>query len=499
MSQIVDLKGQPIVSKLPRKPSMKNRIKNAAGPFEGSGLGRYLNLRNDTGNEMLSGVFDQQGYGEPQPLSQINTLSNSNNYAPLVSMNRVLCTQAYMTHGVLQTAIDMPVLDAFRGGLKIQSSQLDENDIRQLKNLLRTNKIIHEVMDTFRWARLYGGAGLIINTAQDPLTPLNWRFVDYPELPLQFVAADRWELILNVIALNEVDYPYNYYGQPLHKDRVLRVLGKEAPSFLRARLQGWGMSDLERMIRDINQYVKANQVLFQLLDEAKIDVWRLTDFNSTVLSDMAHNLVNQRLFYANMGKNYHHAILMDKEDEWEQRQITFSGFGEIMQQIRLGIAAALRIPMTKLFGMSASGFNSGEDDIENYNSMIESEIREPALDMLYPVIKLTCRHLFGFEPDDLIIEFMPLRVLGEVQQEEVATSKQNRYIQMVQNDLMTGEEFYAAMKQDGIFTMETEVGQGLREALPMGAAEQAMEQTFDKSISRGKENGSNGKKAKGSV
>lgn len=466
-AKLRDSKGK-FTSKVSPKNDMP--IKNGFGPFVHSPIQNLINLKNDSGDEMLSGVFDQSDYNT-QPLSQSYTLGNSNNYNPLITLNRVLCTQTYMTHGVIQTAIDMPVLDAFRGGLKINTKTLDEEDMQVLHTYLRENKVLHEVMDTFRWARLYGGAGLIINTAQDPLTPLNWRFVDYPELPLQFVAADRWELIIDIVAMNfnndPDQYPYNYYGQRLNKDRVLRIIGKEAPSFLRARLQGWGMSELERMIRDINQYVKAQQVLFQLLDEAKIDVWRLMDFNSTVLSDMAAGLINKRLFYANMGKNYHKAILMDKEDEWEQRQLSFSGIGEIMMQIRMGIASALRMPMTKLFGISASGFNSGEDDIENYNAMIESEIREPALDMLYPVIKLCCRHLFGFEPEDLTIEFKPLRVLGEVEEEDVKTSVQNRYMQLFQADLMTGEELFAALKQDGIFNMETEVGKGLREPVKM--------------------------------
>lgn len=497
MSKILDARGNPISSKS-RRPIQK-KIQNTLGPFHGTPISRMLNnndiiLNNDSDPSVnqLAGVFDQADYNT-QPLSQSFTLGNSNNYNPLISLNRVLCTQSYMTHGILQTAIDMPVLDAFRGGMRFQSEQLDEDDIRELQNYLRENKVLHEVMDTFRWARLYGGAGLLINTAQDPLTPLNWRFVDYPDLPLQFVAADRWELILNVIAINEVEYPYNYYGQMLHKDRVLRIIGKEAPSFLRSRLQGWGMSELERMIRDINQYVKAQQVLFQLLDEAKIDVWRLVDFNSTVLSDMAQGLINKRLFYANMSKNYHKALLMDKEDEWEQRQLSFSGFGEIMMQIRLGIASALRIPMTKLFGMSASGFNSGEDDIENYNAMIESEIREPALDMLYPVIKLSCRHLFGFEPEDLVIEFMPLRVLGEVEEEAVATSKQNRYMQLFQADLLTGEEVFNALKQDQIFMMETEVGQGLREPVNPEYMEDEFATASQKGKTSAKKDGSNGK------
>lgn len=440
-------------------------------------------VKNDDGDEMLSGVFDSQGNSPfaPQPLSNPQTLYQSLNYNPIITLNRVAVTQAYMTHGILQTAIDVPVLDAFRGGLDIKSEELDEDDIRTLKNYLRESKTMHEIKDVFRWARLYGGAGLIINVPQDPLGPLNWNYVDYPDIPLSFVAADRWELILNVIQINEVEFPYNYYGQPLRKDRVLRVIGKEAPSFLRPRLQGWGMSELERMIRDINQYVKGNNVLFQLMDEAKIDVYKMMGFNTTVLSDLARGKVNKRVQVMNYLKNYHRAIMMDSEDDYIQKQLSMSGYGEVFKQIMIGMSAAVRMPMTKLFGFTAtSGLNSNVDDLENYNSMVESEIREPALDILYPVIKACCRHLFGFEPQDLDIGFFPLRVLGPVEEEEIRTSKQNRFIQLLQNDLITPVEFFQCMNKEDVFQHETEVGEGLRDPIPMARMEEAMDDGPDK-------------------
>jgi len=68
---------------------------------------------------------------------------------------------------------------------------------------------------------------------------------------------------------------------------------------------------------------------------------------------------------------------MDMKDDYEQKQITFTGLSDVLSQIRYGIAADVKMPMAKLFGMSASGFNSGEDDIENYNAMIESSVRRP--------------------------------------------------------------------------------------------------------------------------
>lgn len=478
-------------SKKPIKST--KRVANANKPFTGipakdkprlelvspleSLFTQGITVQNDTGDEMMSGVFDSQGNSPfyPQPLSNPQTTYQSLNYNPIITLNRVAVTQAYMTHGILQTAIDVPVLDAFRGGLDIQSEELDDEDIRTLLNYLRESKIMHEIKDVFRWSRLYGGAGLIINVPQDPLGPLNWNYVDYPDLPLSFVAADRWELILNVIQIDEVEFPYNYYGQPLRKDRVLRVIGKEAPSFLRPRLQGWGMSEFERMIREINQYVKANNVLFQLMDEAKIDVFRMLNFNSTILSDAARGKVNRRIEIMNFMKNYHRAIMMDVEDEYVQKQLTFSGMGEVFMQIMIGMSAAVRMPMTKLFGFTATkGLNSNVDDLENYNSMIESEIREPALDICYPVVKACCRHLFGFEPTDLNIGFFPLRVLGPLEEEEIRTSKQNRHYQNYTADLLTPQEYMKALKKDDIFTMETEVGEGLRDPLPVARMEEAL-------------------------
>jgi phage-related protein (TIGR01555 family) len=432
----------------------------------------------DNGDQMLSGVFDSQGNSPfyPQPLSAPNTLYQSLNYTPMITLNRVAVTQAYMTHGILQTAIDVPVLDGFRGGLIIKSEQLDDDDITELNNYLRESKTIHEIKDVFRWARLYGGAGLIINVPQDPINPLNWHYVDYPDIPLSFVAADRWELVLNVIQLDEVEFPYNYYGQPMRKDRVMRVIGKEAPSFLRPRLQGWGMSEFERMIRDINQFVKGQNAMFQLMDEFKIDVFKLLGFNSTVLSDLARGKISKRIFWMNYLKNYHRALILDMEDEYVQKQLTMSGWGEVFQQIMIGMSAACRMPMSKLFGFTATkGLSANTDDLENYNAMIEAEIREPALDLLYPVVRMTCRHLFGFEPTDLDIGFVPLRVLGPVEEEEIRTSKQNRHFQNLSADMLTPQEYMEALKRDDVFTMETEVGEGLRDPLPLARMQEALE------------------------
>lgn len=411
------------------------------------------------------------GGGNTEAMSLPYTLSNSNNYVP-ITLDRILLTFAYMTHGIFQTAVDQPVYDAFKGGLVISSPELDQDeDIPTLLKYLRDTKVLHEIIDAIRWARLFGGAGLIINTPQDILkqgemNPLSYQFMDYPDIPLSFVAADRWELTMSQANFMNVPFPYNYYGTPLPEDRVLRIIGKEAPSFIRPQLGGWGFSELERMIRDLNSYVRAQQSLFQILKEANIDVWRLLGFNDAILSDLAQGKINKRIMYANYLKGTYNSIMMDKDDEFEQRTQTFAGWADVLQQIRIGICSALRMPMSKVFGQSANGLQADQDDLENYNAMVESEIREPNLPLIHQVIEMCCRQLFGFAPE-LTIEFEPLRELSAVEEEEVKTSKQTRYYQLYTAGLLNPQEMADLCKKENLQTMDTLVLHGADPEPPM--------------------------------
>ena len=132
---------------------------------------------------------------------------------------------------------------------------------------------------------------------------------------------------------------------------------------------------------------------------------------------------------------------MDTNDKYEQKQLSFNGLSEILNQIRQGVACDLKMPMTKLFGVSSAGFNSGEDDIENYNSMLESEVRSKAKFLVIEVLELCCQKLFSFVPKNLMIEFKSLRILSAEQEENMKNSQFNRLIQAYANGLLSPEQF----------------------------------------------------------
>ena len=432
----------------------------------------------------LGSLVDSLSFGTPfysEQISQVDTLFNNNRWYMLSNMRQIL-SQLYVEHGIVQTMIDVPVDDAFRSGYEIKSQQLSPEEIIQLTRWCELNDFDSIFSQSVKWNRLFGGGGIVIITDQDPSTPLEPLEED---APLEFRAVDLWELFYNKqntdsdynavdfgIDTNQKDFMFDYYGKKLHPSRVYLLKGKEPPSFIRPRLRGWGMSELERLVRSFNSYIKNQDLVFELLDEAKVDVYHMTNFNSTMLTKNGTNKIRQQIQESNMVKNFHNAIVMDKNDEYEQKQIAFTGLGEMLVQIRQAVASDLRMPMTKLFGISSAGFNSGEDDIENYNGMVEGEVRNKVKNHIVQGLELVCEKLFGYKPDDLEIVFRPLRILGADAEESVKEKRSNRVIALFSSGLISAEEAKQSINKDNLIAIKVEENDEIYDN-PTGVAEKA--------------------------
>lgn len=436
-------------------------------------------------SSLVQGVIGQTN------LTSFNPLITNNIYAPL-TINWTLLSYFYKTHGIIQTAIDMPVLDSLRGGVDIKSDEgeLDEDSVKEIHDLIEEKGIITVWQDAMIWARLFGGGALVINTGEDPATPFDWEN-PRPMRHLEFYAASRWELQSPSIITNPgkqdigtarlnpweqyasrmTEY-YIFYGERVHNSRVLTLSGKAAPFIIRWQLQGWGMSEVERMVEDFNIYIRTRGVLYDILQEAKVDVYRLAGLRDTLVSSEGTALIQQRIQSINALKNFNNALLLDKEDEYETKQLTFSGLAEVMRENRIGIASALRMPITKIFGLSATGFASGEDDIENYNAMVESEVRQPFKRVIRKCIDLLCLYQYG-TTFDFHWDFKPLRVMSTLEEEQVKEHRHKRVMDMYDRGLMDSTEVGIAENRDSLISIETKAAQGKLEEFPAPAGASA--------------------------
>lgn len=424
--------------------------------------------------QSLIGGFDSPFPNIPDlPISTGNTAPNQsgrplfyNNRYYLITQQRVLLTELYVEHALVQTLVDLPVEDALlRERPRLTSTELDDDELQELEAEFTKRGIIENIADAFRWCRLFGGAGLIVNELnKDPREPFDVNAIK-KNADVEFYVADRWELAntpyINAPQLGNqqgfVDgVNFDYYGTAVNPSRVLIIKGKEAPSLRRQQLSGWGMSEVERLVAPLNKYMKNQNVIYELIDEAKIDVYSLQNYRSAIYAGQ-EDKVQKAIMWSNAMKNYLNAMILDKEDNFDQKQMNFGGLAEILRESYLDVASAVRMPITKLFGLSASGFNSGEDDIENYNSMIEREVRYKAIKPIVTIGKILCKILFGDYPDDLDVEFPSLRVLKQLEEEQRATSVFSRAQQMYDAGLITQGEWYNMLTKENVIKGELKI------------------------------------------
>ena len=417
-------------------------------------------LRNaaETAEDRMSNSFDAlvQSFAGTSQLNNFDSIIYNTGYN-VVTIQYMALGYLYKSEGIVQAAIDMPVQDGFRGGLELIShtDQMDKDDIKELADDLDKTSFYKTVKTAINWARLYGGGAIIVMNGENPKKPLTMDGMK--NRPMQLVACHRWELT------SPQRYPesgfYTFYGQMIHSSRVLTISGKEAPYPINMILQGWGMSEVEHIVQPLNIFLRTQNVVYDILKEAKVDIYRFKGFAAQLSSQKGTQQMLARLNTSNRAKSTNNALVMDVEDEYEQKQLSWSGLAEIWKENRIGLSCNLRIPMTKLFGISAAGFASGEDDIENYCGMVESDVREESKPILYQLLQLKTLSLFG-DTFDLMFKFFPMRTMTAVEEETVKTSKHARWKDDANSGYLTPQEYMGMQQKEGLIPIESEVSQG---------------------------------------
>lgn len=438
----------------------KNRINNAKTNTVNNGLASALDL--PCGGNM-GAMFND-------PNSPALLFKNSTSY--LITRQWLLLTYAYNKNGFLQTAVNQMVEDAFRNdGLIIDTKTLDTDELELLRKTMVAEGDIEAIKDCIRWGRLYGGGVLIANTDQNYELPLDLKQLKGKRL--KFMPSNRWQCTPNDVSPQTSKY-YTLTdnlssdislsvksGIKIDASRIGIFTGIKSPYMTTALLNGWNMSIFEGILEPINNLLGAFGVTMELLSEAKIDIFKIANLANLLLAPDGERQVRKRIQIATENKNYKSSLAMDSEDDYEQKQISFGSIPELLDRLMCIFAGYLRYPVGKLFGKGSSGFSSGDDDIENYNGNVDSDVRVPARELITWVVKLRCYQLFGRElPDFYAHNWKPLKVLNEKEQAEINSRKLADYLQLADRQIMTKQMVARKLTEDGyILFSEDEIKQ----------------------------------------
>ena len=312
------------------------------------------------------------------------------------------------------------------------------------------------------WGRVFGGGAVIINTpdhAGRPDEPLDLSRLKKGDR-IDWIVADCWELMgctadvqissPDVMVNWQEDCPFTYYGQKIHKSRVLLFRGKEIPSMYRPMGRGWGMSYFEHLARTLTITWKAQNSRAELLDDAKTDIYMLKGLNQQATNPALNEALKNRLRIIQQTKNYGSGVALDSEDEFRQKQTQFSGFDKMQEQDRYDCAADARIVMTKLYGMTPGGFSNGDNDRASYEDMVRSEVQNPCIPNLITAFKVLAVTTIG-EPMDIDADFPPLT--KEKSETDIKTRQEiyNLCIKGLTYGTITPGQFARIMNEQNVF------------------------------------------------
>lgn len=276
------------------------------------------------------------------------------------------------------------------------------------------------VMEAAIWGRLHGGSALfpVVEDGLDPSMPLDISRVTKLR---SIVTMSRSELAWH--ALNDDPRSPNYQkpetwlftpmtggaSMVIHSSRLLRFEGANVSRRRRMQEQGWSASVLQRVyeiLRDAGMNWKS--VSF-ILNDASQPVFKIKNLIDMIANGKKADLQN-RMEVVNMARGAARALLVDAEfEDFEYRNGSLGGLDVLLDKTWIRVAAAARMPVTRLMGMSPAGLNAtGESDVRGWYDSVQSYRTTDLQPPLETIVRLLAAELNAGSPDEWTIEWPSL-------------------------------------------------------------------------------------------
>ena len=146
--------------------------------------------------------------------------------------------------------------------------------------------------------------------------------------------------------------------------------------------------------------------------------------------------------------------MLDKSDEFETHQYSFGGLADVAREFSTQLSGALRIPLTRLFGVSPGGLNStGDSDIANYYDEVKQKQEDDLRTDVGLVLNILHRSVLGREPtSDLDFEFNSLWQINQAMKADIAQKNTTTILQAAEAGVVDHATALMELKQQSTIT-----------------------------------------------
>ena len=356
---------------------------------------------------------------------------------------------AYENNWIARKIVDVPAYDALR-----EWRIWNTSEARKIEAEEKRLGVKQKVLEAFIKARLFGVAAIYFATDQDPLTPLEPDSVKKGGIKYLTVLTRR-ELQATDI---DRDPMSEYYGKPLsytitggtgtsqsadiHPSRLVILTGDEPADSWQMTSADWGgRSVLKATYDTIRNAVGAFSNVASMLFEANVDVIGVPDLMANVGGSGYESDILKRFALAAAGKGINGTLIIDAEESYNRKQVSFNTLPQVMESLALLCAAAAYIPATKFLAQSPSGLiATGDHDMANYHDLLSAHQSlkiGPAMSLFDDCL---VRSALGSNPDDINYGWVPLKQMTEIELSEIGKSITESIERLVINGLITAEE-----------------------------------------------------------
>ncbi len=323
---------------------------------------------------------------------------------------------AYRSSWVARKIVNIPAFDAFR---EWRSWQAEDTQIEDIENEEKRLDLRSKLMATMIRARLYGGCALYIGTSEgNPAIPLEPARIG--KGGLQFLTIlPRTKLQAGQV---EEDPMSPDFGCPLtyeirrnigiepiviHKSRLVIFTGENAPTD--DLLFGWGDSILNSCMEAIKNADATAANIASLVFEAKVDVIKIPQMMANLTDPHYEATLMDRFALANRAKGISATVLLDAEEEYEQKTANFGTLPEVLMSFFQIVSGAADIPATRFLGQSPAGLNAtGDADMRNYYDRIKALQNVEITPAINNLDECLIRSALGSRPEDIWYEWASL-------------------------------------------------------------------------------------------
>lgn len=342
-------------------------------------------------------------------------------------------------NGLIRAGCEMIADEMVEKGITLTTKGNNDPDTDKQAKLDRLNELITKInlLPTLRKAvsisKYYGGSLVYmdfdgIDTASENL--LNPLILTKNELrgkklrrlkviepynlsPGQYNAADP---------LQEYYFKPRYWfvmGKAVDASRFLPpVQENELPTILRPAYNFFGIPLAQIVLDAVAHFTECREAEARLLTKFSLTVFK-TNLNEQLFSGGDWSQIDNRVNNFVQYRSNDGVMLIDKESEdIDIKSTSLAGVKDIVSQAMEVVAAYFNEPVTKMWGLTPSGFNTGESDLNNHYDHIASQQEKQLRDQIEYVLKVLQVQEWGEIDNEITFTFNPL---SEEKEESIAT------------------------------------------------------------------------------